>query len=401
MPAFVYKVRDKTGELITGITHGSSMEAVAGELYSRGYIPVEIKPEKKAKTGLALFATVKPEDMIIFSRQLSTLIKSGISFMKSLDTLEEQTKSKKLKTVIARIRTEVEGGASFSEALSRHPKVFSPLYISMVKVGEEAGVLDEILERLSFLLEHEAVTKARVKTAIRYPLIVITVLLFAFVFLTTFVVPKFAALYSQSKTVLPLPTRMLIMMNKLLTHYWMFIGGAIGGAILLVRGYIKTPPGRWNLDKLKLKVPIIGTIVERSVMSRFARIFSTLYRSGIPMLHALDIVSGTIGNVIIGRAVNIIKEDVREGKGLSAPMIKTGVFPSIVSQMVAVGEETGALDDMLLKVSDYYDLEVEYSIKNLSTTIEPVLIFLLAIGVLFLALGIFLPIWDMISVLKK
>lgn len=404
MPAFYYKVRSKTGELITGVIHSSTKETSAAELFSRGYIPIEIRPEKESR-GLrirgGIFETVRSEDLIVFSRQLATLIKAGISFMRSLDTLEEQTKSRKLKSVIVSIRRDVEAGASFSEAISKFPKIFSPLYISMIRVGEEAGVLDEILEKLASLLEHEAVTRARIKTALRYPLLVIAVLVIAFLFLTTFVVPKFAAIYSTAKATLPLPTRVLIALNKALTHYWLFIVAIIGGVVLLIRGYIKTPAGRWNWDKLKLKVPLIGVIVERAILSRFARIFSTLYRSGIPMLHTLDIVSGTLGNVIIGRAVDIIKEDVREGKGLSLPMVKTGVFPAMVSQMVAVGEETGALDEMLIKVSDYYDLEVEYAIKNLSTTIEPVLIFILAGGVLFLALGIFLPIWDMISVIKR
>lgn len=402
MPSYFYKVRSKTGEVVTGTTHGASQEAVAGELFQRGFTPIEIRPEKEAKKKQGfLFEQIKPEDLIVFSRQLATLIKAGISFMKCMDTLEEQTKSKRLKAAITDMRKDVEAGSSFSDALSKFPRVFSPLYINMVRVGEEAGVLDDILDRLAMILEHEAVTKARIKAAVRYPLLVLSVLVIAFIFLTTFVVPKFAAIYSSSKVVLPLPTRILILLNKALTQYWIVLAAAAGGAIVLFKVYIKTPPGRWNWDKLKLRVPIIGPIVEKAVMSRFARVFSTLYKSGIPMLHALDIVSGTIGNVIIGRAVDIIKEDVRAGKGISAPMIKTGAFPPIVSQMVAVGEETGALDEMLIKISDYYDLEVEYALKNLSTTIEPILVVVLAGGVLFLALGIFLPIWDMISVLRK
>ena len=400
MPAYSYKVRSKTGEVLTGVTYGDSPSAVAEELFTRGYIPVEVRPSKKA-AGAGLFGRVSPEDLIVFTRQLATLIKAGISFMRCLDTLEEQSRSKKLKSVIAEVRRFVEGGSSFSEALAKFPSVFSPLYLSMVRVGEEAGVLDDILERLSSLLEHEAVTRARVKTALRYPVLVIGTLVIAFFFLTAFVVPKFAAIYGSAKVTLPFPTRVLIALNKAITGYWYLMLGSAVAAVLAVRGYIKTPPGRWNWDRLKLKTPIIGDIVEKAVMSRFSRIFATLYKSGIPMLHTLDIVSGTLGNVIIGRAVDIIKAEVREGKGLSEPMLKTGAFPPIVVQMVAVGEETGALDDMLVKVSDYYDTEVEYALRNLSTTIEPVLIFVLAGAVLFLALGIFLPIWDIISVLKK
>ena len=396
-------MRSSTGEVITGIAEGADPEAVAAEFSAKGYIPVRIEERKAAlkPSGLALFGRVKDEDIIVFSRQLATLIKAGISFLKGLDTLREQTSNRKLKAIIEEIRVEIERGSSFSEAISRFPKVFSPLYINMIKVGEESGVLDDILERLATLLEHERMTRAMIKAAMRYPLFVVFAITFAFFFLTAFVVPKFAALYHSSKVLLPLPTRILIFLNRAITGYWPFLGALMAGVFFLIRGYIKTPPGRWNWDRLKLKTPIIGPIVEKAVISRFARVFSTLYRSGIPMLHSLDIVSGTLGNVIMSRAVDIIKEDVREGKGLSEPMQKSGAFPPMVIQMVAVGEETGALDEMLTKVSDYYDLEVDYAIKNLSTTIEPVLIVLLAGAVLFLALGIFLPIWDMISVMKR
>ena len=404
MPAYSYKGRTQSGEVISGVIDAPTPEAVADQLFSKGYIPIKIQAGgdiKSSYKGWQLFDRVKAEDLIIFSRQLATLVTSGISFLRSLDILSEQTKSRKLRKIIEEIRKDIEGGSSFSEALSKSPKVFSPLYVSMVKVGEEGGVLDDILEKLASLLEHESLTKARMKAATRYPTIVIIAITIAFFVLTTFVVPKFAALYQSSKVELPLPTRILIFINKAIRTYWPLIIAAVAGVIFALRGYLKTPSGRWNWDKLKLRIPIIGPVIEKTVMSRFARIFSTLYRSGIPMLHTLDVVSGTLGNVIIARAVEVIKESVREGKGLAQPMAGTMVFPPMVTQMVAVGEETGALDNMLVKVSDYYDLEVEYAIKNLSTTLEPVLLLLLAGVILFLALGIFLPIWDMIHVMKR
>jgi len=405
MPTYSYKVRDKTGEIVNGIIDAPTTDAVAEQLFSKGYTPIKIEAEEEIQSpiekGWQIFDRVKDEDLIVFSRQLATLVSSGISFIRSLDTLSEQTKSRKLRKIIEEIRREVERGSSFSDALAKFPKVFSPLYISMVKVGEEAGVLDDILNRLASLLEHDATTRARVKAATRYPVIVVISMIIAFLVLTTFVVPKFASLYQSSKVELPLPTQVLIFLNKAIRTYWPLILAAVAGVIFIFRGYARTPSGRWNLDKFKLRVPIIGSVVEKTVMSRFARIFSTLYRSGIPMLHALDIVAGTLGNIIIARAVEVIKESVREGKGLAVPMASTMVFPPMVTQMVAVGEETGALDDMLTKVSDYYDLEVEYAIKNLSTTLEPVLLVFLAGGVLFLALGIFLPIWDMMKVMKR
>jgi type II secretory pathway component PulF len=402
MPNYIYRARNTKGEVITGIIEGPHSEAVAEQLFSKGYIPIKIEEGKRqVSPGFQLFGRVRSEDLIVFSRQLSTLIVSGVSFLRGLETLSEQTKNKRLRLAIEEIRKDVEGGSSLSEALSRFPKIFSPLYISMIRVGEEGGVLDEILERLASLLEHEAETRARVKSATRYPIIVIIAITVAFFFLTTFVVPKFASLYASAKVTLPLPTQILIFLNKTIRTYWPLMIGAVIGLYFAFRAYIKTPSGRWNWDKFKIKVPIIGPVIEKTIMSRFARIFSTLYRSGIPMLHTLDIVSGTLGNVLIGRAVELIKDNVREGRGLAEPMVKTKVFPPMVVHMVAVGEETGALDNMLTKVSDYYDLEVEYSIRNLSTTLEPVLLLFLAGAVLFLALGIFLPIWDMIKVMKR
>lgn len=402
MPTYSYKVRSQSGELITGVIDGPTREAVAEQLFLKGYIPVKIEEGKsKTGTGFELFGKVTSEDLIVFSRQLSTLVTSGISFVRTLDTLANQTKSIKLREAIEEIRKDVEGGSSFSQALAKFPGIFSAFYVGMIRVGEEGGVLDEILERLASLLEHEASTKARIKAAVRYPIIVIVSITIAFFVLTTFVVPKFASLYQSARVELPLPTRMLISLNKAITTYWPLLIGSAAGIIFAIKGYIKTPSGRWNWDKLKLKIPIIGPVIEKTVMSRFTRIFSTLFRSGIPMIHTLDIVSGTIGNVLIARAVEVIKENVREGKGLAVPMASTKVFPPMVVHMVAVGEETGTLDSMLTKVSDYYDLEVEYAIRNLSTTIEPVLLLFLAGGILFLALGIFLPIWDMMSVIKK
>ena len=405
MPTYSYKVRNQIGEIISGVIDAPTTDAVAEQLFSKGYTPIKIEAEEEVKStfeqGWQIFDMVKDEDLIVFSRQLATLVTAGISFIRSLDTLSEQTKSRKLRKIIEEIRREVERGSSFSDALAKFPKVFSTLYVSMVKVGEEAGVLDDILNRLSSLLEHDATTRARVKAATRYPVIVVISMIIAFFVLTTFVVPKFASLYQSAKVELPFPTLVLIFLNKAIRTYWPLLLAAIAGVIFAFRGYIRTPSGRWNLDKFKLRVPIIGSVVEKTVMSRFARIFSTLYSSGIPMLHALDIVAGTLGNIIIARAVEVIKESVREGKGLAVPMASTMVFTPMVTQMVAVGEETGALDDMLTKVADYYDLEVEYAIKNLATTLEPVLLVFLAGGILFLALGIFLPIWDMMKVMKR
>lgn len=402
MPIFHYRARDTVGVLVTGTLRGESPDDIARELHNQGFTPVAIKPQTSRKSlVLTLFARVGEEELIVFSRQLATMIKAGISFIRCLDTLEAQTSNRSMKSIIREIKVDVEGGSSFSEALRKFPKIFSTLYTGMVRVGEEAGVLDEVLERLATLLEHEAVTKQRVRTAVRYPLIVVVTLTGAFFFLTTFVIPKFAAVYASSEVALPLPTRVILWLSNAVTGYWWLIAVGFVGAIFGAKLYLKTTPGRWQMDRFKLKAPLVGHIVQKAVMARFARIFATLYRSGIPVLRSLDVVTGTLGNLLIARAVDIIKEDVSEGSTLAAPMQKTGMFPPIVVQMVGVGEETGAIDEMLNKVAEYFESEVEYSIRNLSTTLEPVLLAILAGAILFLALGVFLPMWDMISAFRR
>jgi len=257
------------------------------------------------------------------------------------------------------------------------------------------------LERLAILAEHEAETRARVKAATRYPIIVIAATVIAFVVLLTFVVPRFVEIYASFKGTLPLPTRILIWLNKFTKAYWYLIISGIAGMIFGVRWYINTEAGRLQWDNIKIRLPIFGPIFLKLAMSRFSRIFATLNRSGLPILQTLDIVSATIGNKIISRVIDNVRDSARGGKGLVQPMRVSKVFPPIVTRMIAVGEETGKMDEMLVKVSDYYDTEMEYAIKNLSTLIEPILIVIIGGMVLFLALGIFLPMWDMISLIKK
>src|SRR5574340_75959 len=247
MPTYSYKVRNQIGEIISGIIDAPTTDAVAEQLFSKGYTPIKIEAEEEVQSpiekGWQIFDRIKDEDLIVFSRQLATLVSSGISFIRSLDTLSEQTKSRKLRSIIEEIRREVERGSSFSGALAKFPKVFSPLYISMVKVGEEAGVLDDILNRLASLLEHDATTRARVKAATRYPVIVVISMIIAFLVLTTFVVPKFASLYQSAKVELPFPTRVLIFLNKAIRGYWPLLLGAVAGVIFAFRGYVRTPSG--------------------------------------------------------------------------------------------------------------------------------------------------------------
>ncbi len=404
MPFYDYRARDKDGALHTGTMEASRKENVADQLSGQGFIPVSIEEQEQSQRSDfnlgALFSKVTSQDLIIFSRQLSTLMSAGIPFIRSLDTLEKQSENPRLKAAISRIRLDVEGGSTFSDALAKHPKIFNRLYVSMVRAGETAGILDDLLNRLALLAEKEAETRERVKTAVRYPLIVVVTISAAFAFLVTFVIPKFAAIFSRFKSELPLPTRVLIGINYVVQNYWYLV---VLGIVLFAWGviwYLGTPGGRWQWDRLKLKLPVFGSLFQKVAVSRFARTFGAMQKSGISMMLTLETAGETVGNVVIARAVDTMRDSLRDGKGLTAPMEATGLFPPLVIQMMSVGEETGQLDAMLNKVADYYDMDVEYTLRRLSTLIEPILLLFVGGMVLFLALGIFLPMWNLMSLFK-
>ncbi|MBI3812691.1 MAG: type II secretion system F family protein [Nitrospirae bacterium] len=403
MPVFVYRARDKHGSLFTGTIETSGRDAVASQLDHLGYHPVSIQEERpglEASEFFRWFTRVSPQDLIVFSRQLATLISAGLPFMTSFDALIEQTQNPRLKAVITQVRKDVEGGSSFSDALAKHPTVFNNLYVSMIHAGETGGVLDEILQRLATLAEHEAETRARIKAATRYPKIVIGALAIAFIVLLQFVVPKFAALYANFKAQLPLPTRILIGINHAFQSYWWLVLAIIIFVFFAARTYVRTEAGRLRWDGIKIKLPVFGPIFLKTALSRFARIFGTLTRSGLSILQTLEIVSQTVGNTVISRVVDNIRDNARQGRGIVQPMQVSRIFPPVVIQMVAIGEQTGKMEEMLMKVSDYYDQEVEYSIRNLSTSLEPLLLAVIGGVVLFLALAIFMPWWNLINVFK-
>lgn len=404
MPEYKYKARDKEGALQTGVMEARGKEAVADQLSKQGIIPVMIEEQKQPLFNTELFTNltrIKSQDLIIVSRQLATLLSAGVPFTQTLTTIEKQAENPRLRDAIAEIRKDVESGSTFSDALSKHPKIFSKMYVSMIRAGETAGILDQVLNRLALLAEHDAETRARVKAAVRYPLIVVVSICLAFIFLVSFVIPKFAAIFAQFKTELPLPTRILIWINHAVQNYWYLIILGIGGLIGAVLWYVRTPQGRWQWDRLKLKLPVFGILFQKVALSRFARVFAALQKSGLSMMMTLDISGEIVGNVVISRAVEEMRESLRAGKGIVRPMESSNLFPPLVIQMVAVGEETGQLDVMLNKVSDYYDTDVEYTIKNLGSMIEPILLLFVGGMVLFLALGIFLPMWNMMSLFRK
>lgn len=404
MPNYKYRVRDRYGKSTTGTINGEDKNSVAKHLNNMGYVPIEIEEIKDVQLGLPKFADlfnkVTQTELNVFTRQLLTLQKAGVSLISSLGIIEKQSKNKYFKDIIKEIAGFVESGSSLSEALSRHPKIFSELYINMVKAGEASGLLEEILERLVEFGEKEVDNANRIRSATRYPMITLGALFAAFVIVVNFVIPKFASVFAQFKGNLPLPTKILLGLSFIMRTYWYIVIIGLGILVYLCRRYVKTTEGRLWWDSVRLKIPVFGNITMMFAMERFARTMSILLRSGLPILQVLDMVSRTVGNAKIARTVNAIANNVREGKSISEPMEISGLFPPMVIQMVAVGEDTGRLDELLMKVSEYYEQQSDYIVKNISTLIEPLFIVILGAMVLVMALAIFLPMWNLISLFK-
>lgn len=405
MAIFFYKARNRFGESVSGEIDSSSREVVASYLDSLGCIPISIK-EKKVEVSFikhiaSMVQKVKDEELLLFCRQMHTLITAGIPITQGLVTVGTHIINPYFKTALDEIRREIEGGGTFSGALSRHPKVFSPLFVSMTKAGEEAGMLDEIFERLSFLMEKDIDTKARIKAAVFYPIIVICAIIIAAIILLSFVIPRFAKLFESFKTELPFPTRMLIGINNAVQEYWYLLVMAVVAVFVSFRAFLAMEDGRLAFDRFKLRVPIFGELATKIVMSRFALLTSLLYRSGVPIVQSLGIVADTMINKVVKRDVLSVLEAVKEGKGLVEPMKVSASFSPMVIQMVEVGEKSGNLDGMLLKVNEYYDREADYIVKRLSARLEPILLVIIGIVVLFLALAVFLPMWDMARLYKR
>lgn len=402
MPTFKYKARDKFSKLVTGTTDAETPDIAAKNLKTMGYVPISISETRDDSQGgiFKRFKRVKLDEINIFTRQLYSLQKAGLPILVGLEAIALQIKNQYFRFVIQEVARDIRGGLSLSAALERHKQVFNAIYTSMIRAGETGGMMTEVLERLTELIEQEIDTRARINAAVRYPIIAFFVLCVGFLIVVTFVIPRFAAVYSKFDAALPLPTRILIGVNLAITKYWFLFILVVGAGIFGFIRFIKSQKGLPLWDNFKLKVYVIGPLLNMLIMSRFARVTAILMKSGVPILEILGLAANTAGNVIIARAIEHIKESVSQGKGMSEPMKVSGLFSPVVIQMVAIGEQTGKVDSLLLSVADYYDRESGYMIKNLTTYIEPILIFVLAIMVLIMALGIFMPMWNLIRVFK-
>lgn len=343
---------------------------------------------------------IKKSETAYFARQLSSMLRSGLTITRSFSVLVEQIENKKFKNIVEKIQTDVEEGNSISAALSKHPAVFSSLFVSTVKVGEETGRLDDVFERMAVFLEKEVDLGAKVKSALSYPIILITVAFMVILFLVIFVFPKFIAVFAKAGVELPGPTKVIYALGRFIKDDWCFVIIAVIGVIASVRFYIRTEIGRYNLDRLKLKIPVFGMLFRKVAVSRFSRSMEIMLKSGLDIVKALDVSRGNLDNAVIGNTVNDIIRSIMEGEKVTKAIERTGEFPAAVSQMVSIGEETGELDKALGRVADDYERQVDYAVKNLTVMIEPLIISFMAVVIGFIALSLFLPIFDMMKVVK-
>ncbi len=409
MTLFSYTAINENGSQVKGDIEAPSRDLAFDMLSARGYIPETVKEKGHGGLGGGGFmekfsdrlTPVKPRDMILFTKQFKTLVQAGVPLMDVMSTMELQTENKRLQKVISQIREDVREGANLYRAFSKHDNVFSELYCNMINAGEASGALPEVLERLIYIIEHETKIKADIKSAMRYPMMVLGFLGVAFMVLLNFVIPKFISIFEKVGIALPLPTKMCLMLYHVIHNYW-HVGIISVAAVLFLSHYyfFKTHNGRVVKDRTLLRMPLVGPVMLKAAMSRFASIFSILQMSGVTVLDSMDVLSKTISNDAITLEFNRIKEMLTEGRGISQPLRSSKYFPPMVINMVAIGEESGNLDDMLAEISSHYDTEVEYSTKAMSEAIGPILVVGLASVVGFFAMAIFLPMWDLTQMVQ-
>lgn len=398
---YSYRVRDKSGRIVSGEVEGDSVTLVAKALRDRGMVPLQVEEKQSSllQTEIkipGLSSRVKAKEIVIFSRQFATMVNSGLSLIRALTVLEEQTESDALREVLGNVRTDVERGTSLSAAMDRHPKIFTDLYVSMIRAGEIGGVLDETLLRLADILEAQLKLRSKIRSAMAYPAVIGFLIVAVTTAMIVFVVPVFTNLYDElgNGASLPLPTQVLVGLSTVIKGFWWLLILIAGFSIWGFRRWISTDGGRLIWDTIKLKLPVFGGLAQKTALSRFSRTLAVLSRTGVPILQAIDIVADTSGNRLVAKALEEVKDSVRAGESLAAPLSRHSVFPPMVVQMMTVGEETGELDGMLAKVADFYEGEVEDTVNALTSLIEPLLIVVMGVTVGGILISLYLPIFN-------
>ncbi|HEY7566695.1 MAG TPA: type II secretion system F family protein [Gemmatimonadaceae bacterium] len=398
MPAFTYTARTTQGELKTATIDAPTREDVVAQLRRQRLSVVKVDEETKAKKPRR--GSIKMRDVVIFTRQFSTMINAGLPLVQALDILAKQTENKNLSNVTRSVVFDVESGHTVADALAKHPNAFTDLYVNMVAAGEAGGILDTILMRLATFLEKNDALVRKVKGAMIYPGVIMSVAVLAITVLLLFVIPVFESMFASVGLALPLPTRIVMGLSRFLKGYWWAVGAGGFALVVLFRRYYKTPNGKLAIDKLMLKMPVLGDVLRKSAVSRFTRTLGTLISSGVSILDGLEITAKTAGNRVIQDAIMASRSSIASGETIAAPLQKSNVFPPMVISMIAVGEQTGGLDEMLSKIADFYDEEVDAAVSGLLSLLEPVMIVFLGVVVGGMVVAMYLPIFDMINAVQ-
>ena len=396
MPTFTYTARDAKGQIKNATIEAASRDDVVAQLRRQRMNVVKINEEtKKGKVG-----SISMRDIVIFTRQFSTMINSGLPLVQALDILAKQSENKSLQTVTKAVVFDVESGNTVADALGKHPKAFNELYVNMVAAGEAGGILDTILLRLATFMEKNDALVRKVKGAMIYPGVIMGVAAIAIAVLLLFVIPVFESMFGSVGMALPLPTRIVIALSRFLKGYWWAVGGGIVAAVFLLKNYYKTSNGKLNIDRLMLRVPVLGDVLRKSAVSRFTRTLGTLISSGVSILDGLEITAKTAGNRVISDAIMASRSSIAGGDTIAGPLQKSQVFPPMVISMIAVGEQTGGLDEMLSKIADFYDEEVDAAVSGLLSMLEPLMIVFLGVVVGGMVVSMYLPIFDMMNAVQ-
>lgn len=404
MPKFSYRARDKQGTLVDGVVEGEEEYSVALGLRNLGYTVISVRQTIDFTYSLNKLRfgpkKVKAQELVFFMRQLATMVKTGISLPAALLSLIEQTRNPYFKITIKEVHDEVERGGSFSDSLSKHPQVFPELFISMIKVAETAGILDQVLDRLAILGMRDLELRSKIKASAIYPVILVCVGMIVIVFMLVGILPKFAALFEASNAKLPLPTVILLGISSIIRNFWWILIVIIGIAGASFKKYMSSEKGKYDFDRFLLKIPVFGDLYLKTMIARFVRTLGEMVRTGVPLLESLLAVEKTVGNVFILRIIQNIRHAIAEGQDLTDSFKASGIFPSMVVQMVNVGEKTGTIEGMFSEVANFYETEVENSLKNMVTVLEPALLMSMGLMVGFIALSVLLPIFNLIRIFK-
>ncbi|WP_413112660.1 type II secretion system F family protein [Thaumasiovibrio sp. DFM-14] len=401
---FRYRGRTLAGELVTGDIEATNVDLARDELVQQGIIPLALKPQRRGVTwdpSQWLPQSVPLDVLVIFCRQMYSLTKAGVPLLRAIQGLAQSTSHKRLALTLQQVYDDLLNGRTLSVALRAHPRVFSELFVSMIAVGESTGRLEAALWQLATYFEQEMETQRRIKTAMRYPTFVLSAIVLALVVLNIKVIPQFSTLFTRFGVDLPLPTRILINMSALFINYWHAMLTVAIASALAARIWLTTAVGRERWDGWRLRLPIVGDIMNRALLSRFSRSFALMLQAGVPLNQAIQLAAEALGNRYLEKRLFEMKQGIESGSSMTVTAGQSGVFTALVLQMIAVGEETGRIDELLLEVSDFYDREVDYDLKTLTARIEPLLLLLVAGMVLLLALGIFLPMWDMLDLARS